>query len=174
MKNQNEEAQILSHDEEAHLKSSDSSNNIEGNLNQAKNISNNLNIEEIKQNNNISTATANNNHNGADTELKQKNFDAQKRYHVNPGQYNPHHRHAHNHDFTNPKFLFYLAVGVIKMTNNQIMQLFSGFTTTLDRMIYASKIPSMCKRILHTKQILLLVYMINVQYLLYSVQSIFF
>ena len=174
MKNLNEETQILSHDEEAHLNSNDSSNNIEDNSNQAKNISNNLNSEEIKQNNNISTSNSNNNQNGAGTELKQKNFDDQKRYHINSQSYNPHHRHSHNHDFTNPKFLFFLAVGFIKMTNNQIMQLFSGFTTTLDRMIYASKIPSMCKRILHTKQILLLVYMINVQYLLYSVQSIFF
>ena len=171
MKNQNEEAQRLSHEESAHLTSNEHLTKL-SEPSDSKNISHNLNINEIKENNNITNI--HHSHNDKDMESRLKNFDPKKHFTNYPRAFNPHHGHSHNHDFSNPKYVFYFILGFIKMINMQIMDLYSGFTRTLDMLITTSKLPKILKRILHTKQILLIVYMFNIQYLLSSVDSIVF
>ena len=147
MKNQNEENQILSHEDESHLFSKDNSINISGDSyeninankeNYLKNINENNNIVNIKQNNAIKREI--NNTNIENTEVKFKNF-VQQNHNKNygpayghkfnhfhsHGQYNPHF-HQHQHNFSNPRYLIYFIYGYIKLLNHNIMFIFSGYT----------------------------------------------
>ena len=186
MKNQNEEIQILSHDEEAHLNSNNHSHPISyGNAtdNNNNNIGNdNLNIEQIKQNNNNPANNQNLNHQHQHYHINTnrfriRNFDPNNQNQNYPRPFNPHqhqHQHQHHHDFTNPKFLLYFVLGIIKMTNYRILKSFSGFTSTLDMYIGKSQLNPYIKRFFHSKQILILIYTFNIQYLFSSIQKIHF
>ena len=191
MKNQNEEIQILSHDEEAHLNSNNNNsdqisygnshmhinNNIESTN---KNIVGNLNIAQLKQNSNTNPAINQNmnyhrfhiNPNS----LRIRNADPNNQNQNYPRPFYPHqHQHHQNqHDFTNPKFLFYFVLGIIKMVNYRILKTFSGFTSTLDMYINKSKLNPYITRFIHSKQIIIIIYTLNIQYLFYSIQKISF
>lgn len=179
MKNQNEETQILSKEEEEHLDSNDNirktyDGDSEENINQnqennANNINENknLNIEEIQLNNTIKSEINNNNEND-------KNFGAEAQY-KNYDRYLGHyHSHAHNHNFSNPRYIIFFILGFVKLANHQILHLFNGLTRSIDILINNSNFHPLLKRILHTKQILLFVYMFNIQYLLSSIERISF
>ena len=179
MKNQNEETQILSKEEEEHLDSNDNirktyDGDSEENINQnqennANNINENknLNIEEIQLNNTIKSEINNNNEND-------KNFGAEAQY-KNYDRYLGHyHSHAHNHNFSNPRYIIFFILGFVKLANHQILHLFNGLTRSIDILINKSNFHPLLKRILHTKQILLFVYMFNIQYLLSSIERISF
>ena len=187
MKNQNEETQILSHDEEAHLNSNNHSHQISyGNStdnNDNKIGSGNLNIEQLKQNNNNNLADNQNlnhqhqHHHLNTNRFRIRNFDPNNQNQNFPRPFYPHqhqHQHQHQHDFSNPKFLLYFVLGTIKMTNYRIMKTFSAFTSTLDMYIGKSKLNPYIKRFLHSKQILILIYTLNIQYLFSSIQKIHF
>ena len=195
MKNQNEENQILSHDEEAHLNFNNHShhmqyenspiniNNIEGNS--QNNMAVNLNINQLKQNNNMNPAINQNmNHQRFHinaNSLRIRNLDPNNQNQNYPRPYFPHqhqhqhqhqYQHQHQHDYTNPKFLLYLVLGTIRMTNYRILKIFSGFTSTLDMYISKSKISPYIKRFIHSKQIIIIISTLNIQYLFYSIQKI--
>ena len=186
MKNFNEEVEILSHEEETHLDSNDDNHKISGDSNEnlsqnkennSKVINQNLNIPEMNDNNNIinpSQRGQNAGNNETDMESKLRNFEPAKHY-KNYGQ--PHHHmqnHFHQHDFSNPRFVLFFILSYIKMINYRIQNLFSGFSMTLDMIIKRSNFHPLVKRIVHSKQILLFIYMFNIQYLLSSVEKITF
>ena len=185
MKNHNEEIQILSHEDESNLNSNENSRKIS--VDEEENINQNKSIEEFRQNNNIHENKAENeinNNNENDMEAKLKNFEPEKHYknyskhpqhqHQHQHQYYHQHHHQHQHDFSNPRYIFNYIIMYIKYQNNKILNLFSGLTMSLDMLIINSKFHPLIKRILHTKQILLLIYMINIQYLLSSIEKISF
>ena len=185
MKNHNEEIQILSQEDESNLNSNENSRKIS--VDEEENINQNKSIEEFRQNNNIHENKAKNeinNNNDNDMEGKLKNFEPEKHYknnikhpqhqHQHQHQYYHQHHHQHQHDFSNPRYIFNYIIMYIKYQNNKILNLFSGLTMSLDMLIINSKFHPLIKRILHTKQILLLIYMINIQYLLSSIEKISF
>jgi hypothetical protein len=186
MKNINEEIEILSHEED-HLDSNVNNNGrkISGdsdeNLSQNKgeNINQNLNIEETRDNNNIfqsqSQGEQSTSNNGSDMENKLKNFEPEKHY-KNYGQSHHHHMHHHNHQhsFFDPKYLVLFIFAYVQMINRRIQHMFSGICMALDMKVRQSKFHPIIKRIIHSKQLLLCIYIINIQYLLSNVEKIRF
>ena len=187
MKHYNEEVEILSHEEETHLDSNDNDLKISGdsheNLSQNKGnnsevINQNLNIAEMNGNNNIidpSQRGQNVGNNETDMESKLRNFEPEKHY-KNYGKLHHHHmnNHSHQHDFSNPRFVLFYILSYIKMINFRIQNLYSGFSMTLDMIIKRSNFHPLVKRIVHSKQILLFIYIFNIQYLFSSVEKITF
>ena len=188
MKNINEEIEILSHEED-HLDSNLNNNGrkISGdsdeNLSQNKgeNINQNLNIEETRDNNNIfqsqSQGEQNKSNSGSDMEnkFKLKNFEPEKHY-KNYGQSHHHHMHHHNHQhsFFDPKYLVLFIFAYVQMINRRIQHMFSGICMALDMKVRQSKFHPIIKRIIHSKQLLLCIYIINIQYLLSNVEKFVF
>ena len=186
MKNINEEIEILSHEED-HLDSNLNNNGrkISGdsdeNLSQNKgeNINQNLNIEETRDNNNIfqsqSQGEQSTSNSGTDMENKLKNFEPEKHY-KNYGQSHHHHMHHHNHQhsFFDPKYLVLFIFAYVQMINRRIQHMFSGICMALDMKVRQSKFHPIIKRIIHSKQLLLCIYIINIQYLLSNVEKFVF
>ena len=180
MKNHNEETQILSQEAEEQLDSNDnkrkaSDGDSEENINQNQennankiNENENLNIEEMKLNNVFKNEINNNNNE------KENIFGPEKNYKNYDRHFGHLQTHAHNHNFSNPRYIIFFILGFVKLTNHQILQLFNGLTMSIDILIRNSNFHPLIKRIFHTKQILLLIYVFNIQYLLSSIENISF
>ena len=192
MSNHNEEIQILSHENDSHIDSNDSlrqksggvsgENNIQIQIKENKAINENLNIGEFQQNNNIEqNKTVNikiNNNNINNMQAKLQNFGPHihnRNFGMHP--YNQHHHHfhslnSHNHNVSPVKLIFYYIYGYLQNTNNRIINLYTGLTTTLNMLLIKSKLPPSITRKFHIKQILFIIYIINIQYLLSSIEKI--
>ena len=180
MKNHNEETQILSQEAEEQLDSNDnkrkaSDGDSEENINQNQennankiNENENLNIEEMKLNNVFKNEINNNNNE------KENIFGPVKNYKNYDRHFGHLQTHAHNHNFSNPRYIIFFILGFVKLANHQILQLFNGLTMSIDILIRNSNFHPLIKRIFHTKQILLLIYVFNIQYLLSSIENISF
>ena len=180
MKNHNEETQILSQEAEEQLDSNDnkrkaSDGDSEENINQNQennankiNENENLNIEEMKLNNVFKNEINNNNNE------KENIFGPEKNYKNYDRHFGHLQTHAHNHNFSNPRYIIFFILGFVKLANHQILQLFNGLTMSIDILIRNSNFHPLIKRIFHTKQILLLIYVFNIQYLLSSIENISF
>ena len=173
MNNQNEETQILSQEEE-NLDSNDnppiivsgdtSNKNEEKNSN---NITNNLNIEEKKKN------IENNNEIQTEQTKQNPNFEKHYKHYGNGSEYQDNRSNFQEQNFQRTDVLFCLKE-CLNYLNNKFLSLFNGITMAIDNQISRSDIPEFAKRIIHTKQILLLLNLINTQYLLSSIDEIYF
>ena len=169
MKNLNEEAEILSHDEKIQLNSG-SGNNPGENVNSHN--STQLEVNNSNQNNNIDISNyGNNNNKKYHITMNNNTVNHMNRHGINVHQ---HQHHQHNHDFSNPRFLYYYALGYLKYGDFFIQKFFSGITSSLDMAIRNSSFSPAVKNLIHSKQIFLLIYIINIQYLLSSVEKITF
>ena len=167
MKNLNEEAEIFSHDEKIQLNSN--SANIHGESVNSQN-STQLGINNLNQNNKIDISNYGKNNN----KKYHITIDNNSINHMNRHGINIHQHHQHNHDFSNPRFLYYYALGYLKYGDFYIQKFFSGVTSSLDMAIKNSSFNPAVKNLIHSKQIFLLIYIINIQYLLSSVEKITF
>jgi len=167
MKNLNEEAEIFSHDEKIQL-NSNSASNQGGNVNSQN--STQLGINNLNQNNKIDISNYGKNNN----KKYHITIDNNNINHMNRHGMNIHQHHQHNHDFSNPRFLYYYALGYVKYGDFYIQKFFSGVTSSLDMAIKNSSFNPAVKNLIHSKQIFLLIYIINIQYLLSSVEKITF
>ena len=169
MKNLNEEAEILSHDEKIQLNSG-SGNNPGENVNIHN--STQLEVNNSNQNNNIDISNyGNNNNKKYHITINNNTVNYMNKHGINVHQ---HQHHQHNHDFSNPRFLYYYALGYLKYGDFFIQKFFSGVTSSLDMAIRNSSFSPAVKNLIHSKQIFLLIYIINIQYLLSSVEKITF
>ena len=169
MKNLNEEAEILSHDEKIQLNSG-SGNNPGENVNIHN--STQLEVNNSNQNNNIDISNyGNNNNKKYHITMNNNTVNHMNKHGINVHQ---HQHHQHNHDFSNPRFLYYYALGYLKYGDFFIQKFFSGVTSSLDMAIRNSSFSPAVKNLIHSKQIFLLIYIINIQYLLSSVEKITF
>ena len=169
MKNLNEEAEILSHDEKIQLNSG-SGNNPGENVNSHN--STQLEVNNSNQNNNIDISNyGNNNNKKYHITMNNNTVNHMNKHGINVHQ---HQHHQHNHDFSNPRFLYYYALGYLKYGDFFIQKFFSGVTSSLDMAIRNSSFSPAVKNLIHSKQIFLLIYIINIQYLLSSVEKITF
>ena len=171
MKNINEESEKFTHNEENHLK-----NNI--NNNQQQIVINNTPppsiIKQPSQQQIINSQTTQ---------------QTQHRYHINTNNlnnlnnyrhhmYNMHNNMSLNNNnnnqrsLKNPKYLYYMAKNYIYYGNRMIQQFYSNLSNTLDFSISRSNINPLIKKFLRTKQIILIIYIINIQYLLSTVEKI--
>ena len=167
MKNLNEETEIFSHDEKIQL-NSNSASNQGGNVNSQN--STQLGINNLNQNNKIDISNYGKNNN----KKYHITIDNNNINHMNRHGINIHQHHQHNHDFSNPRFLYYYALGYVKYGDFYIQKFFSGVTSSLDMAIKNSSFNPAVKNLIHSKQIFLLIYIINIQYLLSSVEKITF
>ena len=184
MTNHNEEIEILSHEDETRLDTSgtfnklsdgDSEENISTNKeNDEQNTNQNINREEINNNNIDSSQNIKGENNNIDSNLKYSEPEKRyKNYNQPFGHSNKHHLHYNNLDFSNPRHLFYFILGYIKMKNYQVQEIFEGLCMTLDMHILNTNFHPLVKRFLHIKQVLLLIYIICIQFLLSVVEKIF-
>ena len=170
MKNLNEEAEILSHDEKIQLNSG-SGNNPGENVNSYN--STQLEVNNSNQNNKIDISNfGKNNNKKYHITINNNTVNHMNRHGINVHQHQ--HHHQHNHDFSNPRFLYYYALGYLKYGDFFIQKFFSGVTSSLDMAIRNSSFSPAVKNLIHSKQIFLLIYIINIQYLLSSVEKITF
>ena len=169
MKNLNEEAEILSHDEKIRLNSG-SANHLGENANSHN--STQLEVNNLNQNNKIDISNyGNNNNKKYHITINNNTVNHMNKLGINVHQ---HQHHQHNHDFSNPRFLYYYALGYLKYGDFFIQKFFSGVTSSLDMAIRNSSFSPAVKNLIHSKQIFLLIYIINIQYLLSSVEKITF
>ena len=171
MKNHNEEIQILSED-------STNNNNIQDN--NSINVNENLNIDQTRQNDNVAPQQKGSEIQNMidDIDDRLKNFEPEKHY-KNFGRPLGHHNYRHHpmngqRNFTNPNYIIFVIIFFIRQLNLQILQIFTGFSMTIDMFINRSNYSPIIKRIIHSKQIFIIIYIINIQYLLGSVESISF
>ena len=168
MNNQNEETQILSQEEEnldsndnpSIIVSGDNSNKSEEN--NSDNIINNLNIEEKKKN------IENNNEIQIEQTKQNPNFKKHYKHYGNDSEHQDNLSNFHRID------VLFCLIECLKYLNNKFLNLFNGITMALDNQINSSDLPDLAKRIVHTKHILLLLNLINTQYLLSSIEEIYF
>ena len=150
MKN-NEEVEKLSNEEKP-LSQNNNGQNVSNNTNQNNKIesSNNVNSQQhhyhINMNNNM-----------------MNNY-----YRQQYGHY------GHQHDFSNPKYLYYYIMRYLSFYNNLIQNYFSSMTESLDMSLYSSNLNAFLKGYIHTKQIFLIIYIFNIHYLLSIVDKITF
>ena len=171
MKNLNEEAEILSHDEKIQLNSG-SANNPGENVNSHN--STQLEVNNLNQNNKFDISNyGNNNNKKFHITINNNTVNHMNRHGINVHQHQ-HQHNQHNHDFSNPRFLYYYALGYLKYGDFYIQKFFSGVTSSLDMAIRNSSFSPVVKNLIHSKQIFLLIYIINIQYLLSSVEKITF
>ena len=168
MKNLNEESEIFSHDEKLQLKS-----NPVGNLGEKINPHNNIHHEGNNLNQEQRIPVSNNNNQNGNYRLKfhYHNTNQMNMHGMNHQHY---HQHQHQHDFSNPRYLYYYILGYLSYANYYIQKSFTSITSTLDLAIANSSFSPNIKTLIHTKQIFLIIYIINIQYLLYVVEKISF
>lgn len=136
------------------------------------------------QNNNQIESTNNLGNNNTQIPNNNENNNSNKKFYLRiPGNQNfhgmhPHqgmHQHQHHqHDFSNPKVLFYFVLGYIVYINYYIQNTFSNFTSSLDSSLVNSNMNKYIKGYIHSKQIFLIIYIFNIQYLLSMVDKITF
>ena len=100
-----------------------------------------------------------------------------KQYHINMNN-NMNHMNYHNlyrrqNDFSNPKYLFYFILKHISFYHMLIQNYFTSLTESLDMSLQNSKYSSL-KGYIHSKQIILIIYIFNIQYLLSIIDKIAF
>ena len=184
MTNHSEEIEKLSYEEETHFNSNDNFNKMsegDSNENLYTNKKNKINNQNQNLNEEINKSSEQNgieNNNNINIDSKLKNF-APNQHLKNYGQpFNHNHMLEHyyhqNHNFRNPKYIFYFILQYLKIINQQIQQFYGGLCLTLDMFIRNSNYHPLIKKILHTKQILLLIYIFDIQYLLSSIENIYF
>ena len=175
MKNVNEEAEILSaQDEKIQL-------NSNPNINQGNNAHSHNHIQ-IPVNNNRNEITNNNNKNANHkfnlkfdrNALNKLNMRMNQEQYMHHGQLMHQHQQGHTHDFSNPRYLYNYILNYIKMGNFYIQRFFAGITSSLDLAISKSSFNPYVKNLIHSKQIFLILYIINIQYLLSTVEKITF
>ena len=155
MKN-NDEAEKLSNEEKP----------LSQNNNSAQNVSNNTNTN---QNNKIESS--NNSH----SEQQQ-----QHHYHINMNNNNNamnnyfRQQYGYYQDISKTKYFYYYIMRHLSFYNNLIQYYFSSLTESLDMSLYSSNLNSSIKGYIHTKQIFLIIYIFNIQYLLSIVEKITF
>ena len=155
MKN-NDEAEKLSNEEKP----------LSQNNNSAQNVSNNTNTN---QNNKIESS--NNSH----SEQQQ-----QHHYHINMNNNNNamnnyfRQQYGYYQDISKMKYFYYYIMRHLSFYNNLIQFYFSSLTESLDMSLYSSNLNSSIKGYIHTKQIFLIIYIFNIQYLLSIVEKITF
>ena len=183
MSNTNEEIEKLSHGEESHFDSNHGFNKME----YPHNMNNNLNIGEINQNQNIisnqnmNSGSGNFQHNHSQNTGNQQSNESFYRLKISNKNKNFIHQHQHGPECQCPhhhqkqklpKFILMLALRYAYMVNEVILNFFTSICVSFDTFIMRSKFPPLLKRILHTKQILLLIYIFNIQYLLSFIEGI--
>ena len=167
MKNINEEAEKLSHEEK--------------NMNQNNN-ENELNM--INQETKIDVTPHDENQPNRKFHFTMSNDNLHQmrmRQNMNSemtGMNHLHHQHQHQHqnqnDFSNPKYLYYYVLNVLQYVNHRIQRTFSSLTNSLDTTLQTSKLNTFLKGYIHSKQIFLVIYIFNIQYLLSVVDKITF
>ena len=166
MKNLNEEAERLSLDEKIQINTN--STNTQG-----QNINTQLEVKNSNQSNNIEVSNNQNNNTDRGFHLKFNNhYMNQMNMHAMNHQHQ--HYHGHQHDFSNPRFLYYCVLGYLKYVDLRIQKFFTGVTSSMDLAITNSTFSPVIKKLIHAKQIFLIVYIINLQYLLSTVEKITF
>ena len=177
MANTNDEIEILSQGEETHLdKSGDFNEVTNGNLQETnpknKNLAQNINIEESEQHNNEEFSHNQKDSDNYDDEAKIKltNFEPEKSNQKNRMK----HFYHDEQDFSNPKYVMFVILQYLKHLNMQIIQKFSGVCTSIDIYIKDSNLHPNIKRFLNSKQILLIIYIFNIQILLAIIEGISF
>ena len=177
MANTNDEIEILSQEEETHLdKSGDFNEVTNGNLQETnpknKNLSQNINIEESEQHNNEEFSHNQKDSDNYDDEAKIKltNFEPEKSNQKNRIK----HFYHDEQDFSNPKYVMFVILQYLKHLNMQIIQKFSGVCTSIDIYIKDSNLHPNIKRFLNSKQILLIIYIFNIQIFLAIIEGISF
>ena len=178
--NQGRKLSIDSNDNLAHNKdntSTDINNNLNLNIDQENSnmINNNINNNnENINNNNIQYKHNHNNEEKTDMESRPKHSVPQMHYHNNGLQHNHRHMHNHQHNFSDPKYIVFYIMAMAKMMNQRIQNIFSGLTMSFDMIVKQKIFHKILRRILHAKQILLFLYIINIQYLLSNVEKVKF
>ena len=188
MSNTNEEIEKLSHGDESHFDSNHGFNKIEYH----HNMNNNINTGEINQNN-IQNKNITNNQNmnsGSGNFHPHNHFQNAENQHNNQFFYkfpniNQNHNFAFNHQHGPQcqcqhhqqkqklhKFLLMIALRYVHMVNEIIIKFFTSICMSFDTFIMKSNFPPLLKRILHTQQILLIIYIFNIQYLLSFIEGI--
>ena len=169
MKNMNEEAEKLSLEEK--------------NMNQNNN-GNELNM--INQETKIDVTPQNDNQPNRKFHFTMSNHNfhhMQMRQHMNSDMgpmnhpylpYQHQHQHQHQHDFSNPKYLYNYILNLLKYANMRIQHTFSSLTNSLDMTLQNSGLNVFLKGYVHSKQVFLLIYIFNIQYLLSVVDKISF
>ena len=177
MANTNDEIEILSQGEETHLdKSGDFNEVTNGNLQETnpknKNLAQNINIEESEQHNSEDFSHNQKDSDNYDDEAKIKltNFEPEKSNQKNRIK----HFYHDEQDFSNPKYVMFVILQYLKHLNMQIIQKFSGVCTSIDIYIKDSNLHPNIKRFLNSKQILLIIYIFNIQILLAIIEGISF
>ena len=84
------------------------------------------------------------------------------------------HMHQHQHDFSNPQVLYNYCLKYLQCGDFYIQRLFSGITSSMDLAIRNSSISPSIKNLIHSKQIFLIIYIFNIQYLFSMVPKITF
>ena len=156
MKN-NEEAIILSHEEQS------SQNNNKNEVMDDSNMSNKKEIskEAIKDSH-------------RKLYLKNKEYVNLKNYNNQKSLNNMNQHHSLSIIFSNPKHLYSLVLRRIKFINNYIQNNFNTLTSSLDISLQNSKANKLLKRFFHSKQILLIIYIFNIQYMISILDKISF
>jgi len=187
MSNTNEEIEKLSHREETNFDSNHGFNKIE----YPHTMNNNHNTGEMNQNNNSfqnQTITHNHNMNSGSGHFHSHNHSLNignqpnnhffYKFKPNNNFFNNHQHgpqcqcHHHQQKQKLPKFLLMLALRYIHMANEIIIRFFTSINVSFDTFIMRSNFPPLLKRILHTQQILLIIYIFNIQYLLSFIEGI--
>ena len=169
MKNLNEEAEILSHDEKLQLKSNPIGNQGEKIIPQ-----NNVNHEGNNLNQGQKIDVSNNNNQNEHYKLKINNHNHNQMNMHGMNNMHHHHQHPNEHDFSNPRYLLHYIRSYMRYYNFIIQQSFTSLASTLDMAIRNSSFNPNIKNLIHAKQILLIIYILNIQYLISSVEKITF
>lgn len=182
MANTNEEIEILSQEEETHLdKSGDLNEVTNGDLQETNPKNNKKYIENLDQNINIEESDHHNSDEFSHYQKDSDNYDDEakaKLTNFEPEKSNKKSRIKHfyydEQDFSNPKYVMFVILQYLKHLNLQINQKFSEVCMTIDIYIKDSNLHPNLKRFLNAKQILLIIYIFNIQFLLSIIDGISF
>ena len=178
MSNANEEIEKLSHGEETHFDSNHgfNSQNI-GGMSQHNHLNHN-NIHNHSMNSGPGSFQPQNHFQNIGHQQNNKFFYKFKSNNQNNSFF---HNHQHgpqcqcrNHQQKPklPKYLLMIASRYIYMVNETIIRFFTSICVSFDTFIARSNFPPLLKRVLHTQQILLVIYILNMQYLLSFIEGI--
>ena len=152
MKNLNEESEKLSHEEKSFNTPQNMRNSSQINTQHQPQLNNNQQIPQT--------------HYHLNTNNLMNNF------HMNHHHHNMHNQNNNNH--SNIKYLYFMAKRYIYFGNMIVQNFFSNVTETLDLSINRSHLNPSIKKYIRTKQILIAIYILNIQYLISTVEKIYF
>jgi hypothetical protein len=171
MKNQSEEREVLSPKVAVHIpvetpNTSQPSTSIPNtNNNNNDNIQNNIN----KENNNESMKNI-------EQEKLYKNYNMTDlpRYHNYEISHRGMNHSSHAIDFSDPKTILNYFKDRVDNFDKRATFLYNKYTTIIDQFVIGFQFHPMVKQIFHIKQILLIIYIINIQYFLFKVEQFSF